>query len=61
MSKFSLVLVASTCILPSQILNTKVIFRAQVTKGSTAIGDLIFDRVDINIGGGFDGPGGVHI
>ena len=41
------------------MLNTKVIFSAQVTTGYTVTGDLIFDRVDINIGGAFDGPGGV--
>ena len=41
------------------MLNTKVIFSAQVTTGYAVTGDLIFDRVDINIGGGFDGPGGV--
>ena len=45
--------------MPFQILNTKVIFSAQVTTGYAVTGDLIFDRVDINIGGGFDGPGGV--
>ena len=41
------------------MLNTKVIFSAQVTTGYAVTGDLIFDRVDINIGGAFDGPGGV--
>ena len=41
------------------MLNTKVIFSAQVTTGYAVNGDLIFDRVDINIGGAFDGPGGV--
>ena len=41
------------------MLNTKVIFSAQVTTGYAVTGDLIFDRVDINIGDGFDGSSGI--
>ena len=42
-----------------QILNTKVIFNAQKTEGGNAKGYLSFDRVDINIGDGFDGSLGI--
>ena len=43
-----------------QILNTKVIFNAEITEGgSDVIGNLTFDRVDINIGNGFDGTSGI--
>merc|ERR1711953_527140 len=42
-----------------EILNTKVIFNAQKTEGGNVRGNLTFDRVDINIGDGFDGSSGV--
>ena len=39
-----------------QVLNRKVIFNAQITQGENdIIGNLTFDHVSINIGGGFDG------
>ena len=38
-----------------QILNTKVIFSAQRTTWGNVQGDLHFNQVDINIGGGFGG------
>ena len=38
-----------------QILNTKVIFNAQRTTWGNVGGDLHFNQVDINIGGGFGG------
>merc|ERR1712062_276539 len=40
-----------------EILNTKVIFSGRTTKDG--FGFLIFDQVDINIGGGLDGSIGV--
>ena len=55
-------MLVSTCFLSFQILNTKVIFNAQVTDGGSnyeVTGDLTFDRVDINIGGAFDGSSGI--
>ena len=43
-----------------QILNTKVVFNAQKTDNLGNVkGDLTFDRVDINIGDGFDGSSGI--
>ena len=40
--------------------NTKVIFNAQKTEGGNdVIGYLTFNRVDINIGDGFDGSSGI--
>ena len=45
-----------------QILNTKVIFNAKITKGDTygnLRGDLTFQQVDINIGNGFEGSSGI--
>ena len=45
-----------------QILKTKVIFNAQITKSDNlgnVIGYLTFDQVDINIGDGFDGSSGI--
>ena len=49
-----------------QILNTKVIFNAQVTETVLGFdanlkqpGNLTFDQVDINVGYGFDGSTGV--
>ena len=43
-----------------QILNTKVIFNAQKTQGyNDVIGTLTYDKVDLNIGGGFDGSSGI--
>ena len=42
-----------------QILNTRVIFNAQNNEWSNVKGDLTFNRVDINIGDGFDGSSGI--
>ena len=36
-----------------------MIFNAQKTEGENVIGDLTFDRVDINIGNALDGPSGM--
>ena len=47
-------------LLSFQILNTKVVFNAQKTDNLGNVkGDLTFDRVDINIGDGFDGSSGI--
>ena len=42
-----------------QILNTRVIFNAQNNEWGNVKGDLTFNRVDINIGDGFDGSSGI--
>ena len=49
----------SNDLLSFQILKTKVIYNAKKTEGFNVRGDLTFDRVDINIGDGFDGSSGI--
>ena len=59
-TKINFVMLVSTCFLSFQILNTKVIFNAQVTQGySEVTGYLTFDEVDVNIGDAFDGSSGI--
>ena len=61
-TKINCVMLVSKYFLSFQILNTKVIFNAQVTYGGEdhkVTGNLTFDRVNINIGDGFDGPTGI--
>ena len=52
-------MLVNTLFLSFQILNTKVIFNAQKTDGEDVTGFLTFDRVEINIGAGFDASSGI--